>query len=716
MELFLLFKPKLQRFIWAGLFLLLTQAANAQVSGTVFRDFNANGIKDNSATFNEPFVAGVTVTAYDAAGTPTATTTDASGAYSFTGLTLPLRIEFSGYQTSDYTAPAGSTNNTSVQFYTAASSAANFGVNYPSDYCHSNPKVATTILYYGGVDMPLSTGKNVLATLNYNDQFTAYPHIAANNNATTNQLGSIWGIAYQKETKYLFTSAFVKRHADVLNDNNGNEKTGAIYLSNYSGGGSPSNSLFVDVNNIGINTGTFSRSDLVFPVYPGDQYGDWICDAMALDKVGKMGIGDIDISEDDRYLFFTNLFDRKLYRLEIGNPATVPTAVQVTAYNNAPWLNNPAYTCSNGVARPFATKFYRGKIYVGVVCTAENGGTLNDLNARVFELNPATNTWTTTPILDIPLNYTKGAVWEPTPGNKIGTKWNPWIDQLVTFLADPAVPESLTSIYPQPILSDIEFDIDGSMILGFMDRNGHTTGGTGTRAPSSYPPPSGSACTADPAFSYGPYVNAMSGGDLLRVYYNKTTNTYVLENNATAGTVTTNGAGNGEGPGGGEFYYQDSYAGDPSKNHDEVVQGGLALLPGANQIVVTSYDPLDVFYSGGLQWHDNNIGNFKAGFQLYSTQNDPTTFGKANGLGDIEIMCNPAPLEIGNRVWDDTNSDGIQDAGEAGIDGITVQLYEGATLVGTTTTVNGGQWYFNDANVTGDLKFNTAYTIRVPSA
>jgi hypothetical protein len=43
MKLFLLFKPKLQRFIWAGLFLLLAQqAANAQVSGTVFRDYNAN--------------------------------------------------------------------------------------------------------------------------------------------------------------------------------------------------------------------------------------------------------------------------------------------------------------------------------------------------------------------------------------------------------------------------------------------------------------------------------------------------------------------------------------------------------------------------------------------------------------------------------------------------------------------------------------------------
>ena len=151
MKPFLLFKPKPQSVVWVGLFLLLTQqAANAQVSGTVFRDFNANGVKDNSTSFNETFVQGVTVTAYDAAGTPTATTTDASGAYSFTGLTLPLRIEFSGYQTGDYSAPKGNTNNTSVQFYTAASSAANFAVNYPSDYCQSPTPPIVTPVYISG--------------------------------------------------------------------------------------------------------------------------------------------------------------------------------------------------------------------------------------------------------------------------------------------------------------------------------------------------------------------------------------------------------------------------------------------------------------------------------------------------------------------------------------------------------------------------------------
>ena len=36
----------------------------AQISGTVFRDFNGNGVKDNSASFNEPFIQGITAKEY----------------------------------------------------------------------------------------------------------------------------------------------------------------------------------------------------------------------------------------------------------------------------------------------------------------------------------------------------------------------------------------------------------------------------------------------------------------------------------------------------------------------------------------------------------------------------------------------------------------------------------------------------------------------------
>lgn len=57
---------------------------------------------------------------------------------------------------------------------------------------------------------------------------------------------------------------------------------------------------------------------------------------------------------------------------------------------------------------------------------------------------------------------------------------------------------------------------------------------------------------------------------------------------------------------------------------------------------------------------------------------------------------------IGNSVWIDENSDGYQDAGEAGIPNVTVNLYNSAgSLVGTTITDSHGGYLF-DALPTGD--------------
>ena len=48
-----------------------------------------------------------------------------------------------------YSAAFGAGNGSNVQFYTVSSSNANFGINYPSNYCQSSPEVATNIFYNG---------------------------------------------------------------------------------------------------------------------------------------------------------------------------------------------------------------------------------------------------------------------------------------------------------------------------------------------------------------------------------------------------------------------------------------------------------------------------------------------------------------------------------------------------------------------------------------
>jgi hypothetical protein len=65
---------------------------------------------------------------------------------------------------------------------------------------------------------------------------------------------------------------------------------------------------------------------------------------------------------------------------------------------------------------------------------------------------------------------------------------------------------------------------------------------------------------------------------------------------------------------------------------------------------------------------------------------------------------------LGDRVWYDNDADGVQDTGETGINGVTVQLLNsGGTVVATTTTSGDGNYSFNDL-VAG------TYTVRIVAA
>lgn len=68
------------------------------------------------------------------------------------------------------------------------------------------------------------------------------------------------------------------------------------------------------------------------------------------------------------------------------------------------------------------------------------------------------------------------------------------------------------------------------------------------------------------------------------------------------------------------------------------------------------------------------------------------------------LACEPnEPCEtevgsIGDLVWEDLNNNGIQDDGEPGIEGVTVNLYKccSMALVATTTTDENGNYLFVD--------------------
>jgi hypothetical protein len=86
----------------------------------------------------------------------------------------------------------------------------------------------------------------------------------------------------------------------------------------------------------------------------------------------------------------------------------------------------------------------------------------------------------------------------------------------------------------------------------------------------------------------------------------------------------------------------------------------------------------------------------------------------------MEIISQFAPITLGNRIWNDTDADGIQDADELGFDGIKIDLYKGTLKVGETISTSGGQWYFDSTNVVlnsaSGIEPQTDYSIKIDTS
>ncbi|WP_273214633.1 SdrD B-like domain-containing protein [Runella zeae] len=692
-------------FTWLNFLCLMLgmySITQGQVSGVVFRDFNANGARDSSATFYEVGVANITVKAFNTLGVQIGgtQTTDANGAYAFSGLTFPVKIEFSDLQEGDSPGPQGSSNATSVQFLTAPSSTSNLGINYAGDYCEtSSPRVAIPCYINGDAQAPGNSG--VLETL------VSFPY----ENGTINKLGnggntgSLWSVSFHRQSGNLFSAAFGKRHV-----NWGPLGPNGLYVTSNAKTANDANSSTNFVNLNAVNP-AFDAGSVIRNFNPGQ--GNPLLpsyDENMFEAIGKVGLGGIECSDDGQYLYVVNLNDRQLWRVEVGKDAIPPsTAAQIQSY--------PAFptTCNNSTFRPFAVKVYKGFVYVGGICDAVNGSTVdrNNLSATIYRASindaPGLASWTN--VLSFPLTFNRKAnmnvgegVTDSTPYvdqngtdiNLIQGSWHPWVSNFGDLYG------TNHKSHPQPMLSDIEFDVDGSMIMGFMDRTGHQVG------VQNY-----STDTTDNISLF----TATGNGDIMRAYNNN--GVFELEDNGKEGVsspkVATAGAGNEDGPGGGEFYHEDRYAApiDPNTDplgllanpgiHDETSIGGISLLAGKGTVLNSVFDPRHSFdaagySSGGARWYSNNTGNATDAITLY-TASSQGGFGKASGLGDVEVMCDAAPIEIGNRVWLDTNNNGIQEAGEPALAGVTVFLFKNCTgtAIATATTDANGSFYFSSA-------------------
>ena len=85
-------------------------------------------------------------------------------------------------------------------------------------------------------------------------------------------------------------------------------------------------------------------------------------------------------------------------------------------------------------------------------------------------------------------------------------------------------------------------------------------------------------------------------------------------------------------------------------------------------------------------------GSYQNCIPVGALSNDQSTSNTEQACDTLTVTNSSA---LGDYVWDDVNANGIQDAGESGIQGVTVTLYDSTqTAIGTATTDASGLYHF----------------------
>jgi hypothetical protein len=714
-------------------FLVLTVSSSyAQVKGSVFRDFNNDGIYSSTFPNIDAPAQGVIVNAYNSANTLIASYTSADngdfiiptiGTYNGTvgsntgGIPAgtAVRLEFilptisamphEAQKGIDFSSAGARNHGSAVQFVTAPNSSIHYAINCPKDYTgDNNPYLITSKFINGTYNNPISSTYNSIYTFKYNS--TGNPNGIENPptaKAKVLQTGSLWGMAINQRTKTVYSAALLRRYAGF-----GPLGIGGIYKTDVSNPTALSGAApYIDVKTIGIPAGTDPRSAgscdtlATNPRWPAH-------DSTAAAQVGKVGLADIEYDDRRNTLWLINLNDRKLYGIKNVSNTTAPTAADVVGGYTVTLPTG--YTFLHGVLRPWAVKEYRGKLYIGAVATGElyaNVWQNQLLKGYVLRFDPDNPSAGFAMVKEFGFDYRRASYW----GTVYENAWSNWANAALYKVDEYNTPE--------PIVSDIEFDVDGSLIVGIAPRQGFQKGGFNYSAAN---------CSSTDM------SDGASEGDVLRFCING--NTYITAANTNNCSTPIPPAlqcyfdhdWDAATPGFPLYeYYWGEYG--PAKNtnstFNETALGATILIPGTNQLVSTAID-VENWNSNGVITLNNTTGGDVNRYNLYRDFHNglEATIGmsKSVGIGDLEYIAELPPIEIGNRVWQDGNYNGIQDATELGKAGVEIELVNtSGTVLATVVTDANGNYYFSSAvgtNTVG-IHYNTAilpftnYIIRV---
>ncbi|MBP2322159.1 hypothetical protein JOF56_002544 [Kibdelosporangium banguiense] len=552
---------------------IFTPAASAVLAdGTLtvrlVRDVNGNGSYEPALEIGVP---GIPVTVTDPAGSTANGTTGPDGVVKIDLGPVNgggYRVEAAIPSSMPHLKPAPSGNGLSslTEFVNGPNPSITMGVWNPADYCQANPSVATACQRNTH-----KAGNDAAARSLVKFPFTARGTSPAPTQiAKQGDTGAVFGLAYRKQDKRLFSGAFAKRLAPY-----GSGGPGAIYVTS-----AGSTSQFATVPEAG-STQHSDGHDGSFFAAPG-----------------KESLGDLEMSEDGTALYAVNLANKTLYVFD----ATIPAAsAPVGSYP----IPNPGCPAA-GDWRPGGLGVRDGILYVGGVCSGQSTAKVADMKAVV-------------------LPFQSGAFGSAVFTKPLDTGWHPWLDRWD--------PRQFTQVdgnisYTQPLLTNVAVDKTGDLVLAFRDRFGDQLGQQ-TPAP-----------TGNGAFS------AAVGGALSRACKQA----------------------------------DGKYATCPDALKADASMGAVALVLAADKMPVTS--------NPGVGWFDRATGAKQGTFQV----GDQEGWGRANSLADLEALCDLAPVQVGNRVWFDADTDGIQDGNEPPLAGVKVTATPcagGAALPPQTTNAKG---------------------------
>lgn len=464
-----------------------------------------------------------------------------------------------------------------------------------------------------------------------------------------NGLGAVYGLAYDDGSvsgiRRIFAAAYLKRSVSL-----GPAGLGGIYEYRFA-------------------DGTWRAAITVPDVGSVPRQATDVSDAAVAGLIGRVGLGDLEMTPDGRTLYAMNLHARRIERYDLTSGTPVrqsPLAIPLSILS--------ASASAQADMQPFALGFWpaynatwanQPTLVVGVVDTATRspGGSQPWIFPRAYVMYAdyrGTGSWGVLVNQDLhtqSLQYREiGSTFlldPPPPGYEQVSTWNPWQNDRY------APPHDLSGFvrYPQPLLTDISFSHDGmTMYVGLRDRSG------------------------DMYFSKQPPAmeqTVMSQGDVL--VYHASGASWVLQGDQYGDVLDDNS-------------HIDGY-GNPINVHIENLQGAVGVaLDGAgphfNDLLMTT-SLLGAMASGTRTYKNTDRSILQQ--QTIAPSNVPAG-GKATALGDVEPLCTYALA--GGRVWQDNNYNGIQDAGEPGVPNVQLEVFQGTSasdpaLAGLTTDSQG---------------------------